>query len=218
MKIHLIIKLISNQFWYRENQPVFHLWRLELVSHKLHLSYAQPRKAKMKLQKTCSTSCSFCARLTAGDFQLSCASNSPSNCIVQCAIISHTANKARPCLEIELCGSPMAAMANFLSTALEAWIVPLLRTCILKFPIRKVITNEKSARSASRQLANGENCATQTSCNNTPHVAMAKNLESAERLRLRDIYPPLVTAPIFITSGQRQAAASLISSRSRNVK
>jgi hypothetical protein len=53
-----------------------------------------------------------------------------------------------------------------------------------------------------------------TSCNNTPHVAMAKNLESERRLR--DIYPPLVTPPIFITSGgQRLAAASLISHRGK---
>jgi hypothetical protein len=34
-----------------------------------------------------------------------------------------------------------------------------------------------------------------TSCNNTPHVAMAKNLESERRLR--DIYPPLVTPRRF---------------------
>jgi hypothetical protein len=127
----------------------------------------------MKLQKTCSTSCSFPPRPTAaGDFQLSCASNSPSNCIVQCAIISHTerANKARPCLEIEyiLCanGRWQRRWPTFFPLSIgrtgrgnEMGFVPLLRTCILKFPIRKVITNEKTA---SRRLsANGENCATE---------------------------------------------------------
>lgn len=78
------------------------------------------------------------------------------------------------------CVHVRAPMANFLLH--DATARRLLRTCILKFPIRKVITNEKSGVRCLESLM-ARIAQPKSSCNNTPHVAMAKNLENA------DIYP-----------------------------